>query len=331
MAAPDSALREGLGGYAGTFVRWHLWDAVRCTLAPQGRPVQDPGARGALAGHPGFERLSQLLNPPPEKGSRHILWDFQVTPWGEICSLLRKSLRGSQSQRPELFAVGDGIHTFRSVQNVRSVCDVRYTAPDGLPARGQIGFAVAWGVRRMYALLLHSVGASRKFRVLAVELDREGGGATRLLFDWPGPWATTSGCFSWAWEPTGMACSPGGRWVYLMGDAPQGRTRVVAFDAKEGRVEREWELPHMTNLVVTPEGFLVFMCLPWRFGRPGELSFATYDRLGKTLLNEWAVVIPGLSPPYLQSGLFYDPQAQLLIAAVEDSQPTGGIKIWAFQ
>jgi hypothetical protein len=41
MAAPDSALALALGGYAGTFVRWHLWKAVRENLGPQGELVLD--------------------------------------------------------------------------------------------------------------------------------------------------------------------------------------------------------------------------------------------------------------------------------------------------
>jgi hypothetical protein len=37
MAAPDSSLRLALGGYAPTFVRWHLWAMVLRGLAPEGR------------------------------------------------------------------------------------------------------------------------------------------------------------------------------------------------------------------------------------------------------------------------------------------------------
>jgi hypothetical protein len=37
MAAPDSALALALGGYAGSFVRWHLWDAVCRNLIPQAK------------------------------------------------------------------------------------------------------------------------------------------------------------------------------------------------------------------------------------------------------------------------------------------------------
>jgi hypothetical protein len=52
MAAPDSALAAGLGGYTRTFVRWHLWAAVRRGLAPRGEPV---------AGGPFKEFVSRLL------------------------------------------------------------------------------------------------------------------------------------------------------------------------------------------------------------------------------------------------------------------------------
>jgi hypothetical protein len=41
MAAPDSALRRALGGYAVTYVRHHLWAAVRLGLAPKGEPYAD--------------------------------------------------------------------------------------------------------------------------------------------------------------------------------------------------------------------------------------------------------------------------------------------------
>jgi uncharacterized protein (UPF0218 family) len=53
MAAPDSALRLALGGYAPTFVRWHLWGRVWRDLAPRGELVHElrepPGAGTSLA------------------------------------------------------------------------------------------------------------------------------------------------------------------------------------------------------------------------------------------------------------------------------------------
>jgi hypothetical protein len=66
MAAPDSALRRALGGYAGTFVRWHLWDAVWLNLAPQGRLLrqvdsQDP--RGEAKSTRLLDCLPPLLPP----------------------------------------------------------------------------------------------------------------------------------------------------------------------------------------------------------------------------------------------------------------------------
>jgi hypothetical protein len=217
----------------------------------------------------------------------------------------------------ELYSVWGGNEV---VRHVRRVYTMERTTPDGHQeislVTGLLGFAVAWNVRRMYAMR----GASCATQILAVELDRKG--PARCLLDWTGPQLpgggrVEAGRIGWYTAPTDMACSPGGQQVYLMGDGFLGCTWVAAIDTKQGQVEREWIVPGADSMAVTAEGHLVFMSLPWRFSPASKLAFAVYSPEGMAL-HAWAEAVAlGPDAHFVNHGLFYDPQARLLVAAFE--------------
>jgi hypothetical protein len=67
MAAPDSTLAAGLGGYARTFVRHHLWRMVWLNLAPRGVAARAGQSEQVWTGIGRGEHIVAVTRPAPAR------------------------------------------------------------------------------------------------------------------------------------------------------------------------------------------------------------------------------------------------------------------------
>jgi hypothetical protein len=73
MVAPDSTLAAGLGGYTRTFMRHHLWRAVRLGLVLQGKPYAvHRYPRPRTNQQPAWGTLADFVGQPFGYYSRHV-------------------------------------------------------------------------------------------------------------------------------------------------------------------------------------------------------------------------------------------------------------------
>jgi hypothetical protein len=131
MAAPDSTLAAGLGGYARTFVQWHLWDAVRLGLVPRGEPYAvycPPRRRQAGDARPAWGTFADFVGRTFGWHSHHVALSpgvrvacTSVTGAGTIIDLVVELADGARTRfQPRMDEYGDSFGVVDLTVNSRT-------------------------------------------------------------------------------------------------------------------------------------------------------------------------------------------------------------------
>jgi hypothetical protein len=223
MVAPDSALRRALGGYAATFVRHHLWAAVRLNLAPRGEPV---------AGGPFKEFVEKMFL---RWGLRATVVPHLPVPWVSVTTnRLRENHEPARLNAFSADCRRAWTYDLRGLvpQRPAFVVDLSHA-----PEAGATFLATTWP------------DADGRRLMTITELSLTSGD----------PWVTCIRAQDWEPPPREDICavrvSPCGRRLYvllsLLDPSRPATTRVVVLAADGLATLRSWSAPQARRLAVT--------------------------------------------------------------------------------
>jgi hypothetical protein len=338
MAAPDSALALALGGYAKTFVRWHLWGMVRQNLAPQGELVRSLGAedRTPSAG-PVVSTLGRLTAEMRKIVQEERVADLKLAPNG--CLLCVTDLAHPYSEGGPCHvpspdgAEGEWVQTSRPCW--ASVVYARGTGETGLNFIGHtnsmmIGFAAAWEAGMLFAAYVSNAYVLSDTQCRVWVMSGPLGRPDQPMRSRPvrGPYLFKRVARKSDFDPVYMAisCDRLGRRLYIMNELSSNSSRVVVADAAENTAVRAWTAPLASAMAVTD---LEFVALAHAWPRPvdGRTAWVgVYTPDGKPL-RRWEL------PTGYLVGLYSDSQTDelLLLMREETAVETSALRraiIW---